>query len=214
MSKITPEMNMHNCQLCRKEWLGRCVGKYRGKDVSLDNEPCDSYEFAGTAQRLKEIEQHEKEQTLSDIHFQMENPLSDKEIKSLQNAFGEIYERGKSDGYKKAENDYHTQTEKDRQSSYDCGYEQGKADGYKKAISECDVSFFKAMIKSFEAEIRADERKKTINEEPRIKAFSKIYDICDDMIHETEWYDILARQKFDEIKRIVFDCVEQIKEQK
>ena len=24
---ITHEMNMHNCQLCRKEWLGRYFGK-------------------------------------------------------------------------------------------------------------------------------------------------------------------------------------------
>ena len=37
---ITHEMNMHNCQLCRKEWLGRCFGKKYGKDVSVDNEPC------------------------------------------------------------------------------------------------------------------------------------------------------------------------------
>lgn len=33
---ITHEMNMHNCQLCRKEWLGRCFGKKYGKDVSVD----------------------------------------------------------------------------------------------------------------------------------------------------------------------------------
>ena len=39
---ITKEMNMHNCQLCRKEWLGRCFGKKYGKDVSVDNEPCKS----------------------------------------------------------------------------------------------------------------------------------------------------------------------------
>lgn len=82
--------------------------------------------------RADERTKNGKEQTLSDIHFQMEKPLSDKEIKSLQNAFGEIYERGKSDGYKKAENDYHTQTEKDRQSSYDCGYEKGKSDERRK----------------------------------------------------------------------------------
>lgn len=59
---ITHEMNMHNCQLCTNEWLGRCYyEKHYGKDVSLDNEPCYSYEFGGTEHRLKEIEQHERE---------------------------------------------------------------------------------------------------------------------------------------------------------
>lgn len=51
--------------------------------------------------RADERTKNGKEQTLSDIHFQMEKPLSDKEIKSLQNAFGEIYERGKSDERRK-----------------------------------------------------------------------------------------------------------------
>lgn len=80
---------------------------------------------------------------------------------------------------------------------------------------ECydDLCFTSEQLKIVERWL-AEIRSKTIEEEPRIKAFSKIYDICDDMIHETEWYDVLARQKFDEIKRIVFDCVEQIKEQK
>lgn len=53
---ITHEMNMHNCQLCKNEWLGRCLGKYYGIDVSIDNEPCDNYEFGGSEQRLKKIE--------------------------------------------------------------------------------------------------------------------------------------------------------------
>lgn len=53
---ITHEMNMHNCQLCRKEWLGRCFGKKYGKDVSVDNELCKCYEFGGSEERLKEIE--------------------------------------------------------------------------------------------------------------------------------------------------------------
>ena len=53
---ITPEMNMHNCQLCNKEWLGRCLGKHYGKDVSVNNKPCDCYEFGGSKERLKEIE--------------------------------------------------------------------------------------------------------------------------------------------------------------
>lgn len=53
---ITKEMNMHNCQLCRKEWLGRCFGKKYEKDVSVDNEPCKYYEFGGSEERLKEIE--------------------------------------------------------------------------------------------------------------------------------------------------------------
>ena len=51
---ITHEMNKHNCQLCNYEFLGRCM-KY-GEDVSRDNEPCDEYEFAGTEERLHEIE--------------------------------------------------------------------------------------------------------------------------------------------------------------
>lgn len=54
-------MNMHNCQLCKKECLGRCLGEYYGKDVSVDNKPCDSYEFGGTEQRLKEIEQSKEQ---------------------------------------------------------------------------------------------------------------------------------------------------------
>jgi hypothetical protein len=57
---ITHEMNMHNCQLCRKEWLGRCFGKKYGKDVSVDNEPCKCYEFGGSEERLKEIENNMK----------------------------------------------------------------------------------------------------------------------------------------------------------
>lgn len=58
---ITHEMNMHNCQLCNHEWLGRCLcenTEHYGKDVSVHNEPCVYYEFGGTAQRLKEIEQN------------------------------------------------------------------------------------------------------------------------------------------------------------
>lgn len=54
---ITSEMNMHNCQLCKKEWLGRCYGKLRGKDVSMENKPCSDYEFGGTQERLNQIEQ-------------------------------------------------------------------------------------------------------------------------------------------------------------
>lgn len=57
---ITHKMNMHNCQLCKKEWLGRCFGKKYGKDVSVDNEPCKCYEFDGSKERLKEIENNMK----------------------------------------------------------------------------------------------------------------------------------------------------------
>lgn len=57
---ITHEMNMHNCQLCRKEWFGRCFGKKYGKDVSVDNELCKCYEFGGSEERLKEIENNMK----------------------------------------------------------------------------------------------------------------------------------------------------------
>lgn len=61
---ITDEMNMHNCQLCENEWLGRCLcanTEYYGNDVSYHNEPCKYYVFSGTEQRLKEIEQNMKE---------------------------------------------------------------------------------------------------------------------------------------------------------
>ena len=51
---ISHEMNKHNCQLCKYEFLGRCFKS--GEDVSLDNEPCGEYEFAGTEERLHEIE--------------------------------------------------------------------------------------------------------------------------------------------------------------
>lgn len=57
---ITSEMNQHNCQLCKKEWLGRCLGASYGKDVSIENEPCSSYIFGGTDERLKEIENNGK----------------------------------------------------------------------------------------------------------------------------------------------------------
>lgn len=48
----------HNCLLCKNEWLGRCFGKYYGKDVSMDNMPvCDEYVYGGTEEHLKEIEE-------------------------------------------------------------------------------------------------------------------------------------------------------------
>lgn len=51
----------HNCHLCKKEWLGRCFGKYHGKDVSVEDTPvCDEYVFGGTEERLKEIKEMEK----------------------------------------------------------------------------------------------------------------------------------------------------------
>ena len=53
---IGPSENKHNCQLCKKEFLCRCHGKYYGKDVWTDNEPCDEYEFGGSEERLMEIE--------------------------------------------------------------------------------------------------------------------------------------------------------------
>lgn len=57
---ISREQNKHNCQLCKSEWLGRCFNaRNHGKDVSIDNEPCESYEFDGTPERLAEIEREE-----------------------------------------------------------------------------------------------------------------------------------------------------------
>lgn len=71
MAKIRCE---HNCHLCKKEYLGRCVGKYYGKDVSIgrdyktesatnatDLPVCDEYEYGGTDKHLKEIEEAERQ---------------------------------------------------------------------------------------------------------------------------------------------------------
>ena len=47
----------HNCHLCKKEWLGRCFGKYHGKDVSVNDMPiCEEYVYGGSEEYLKEIE--------------------------------------------------------------------------------------------------------------------------------------------------------------
>lgn len=64
----------HNCHLCKKEYLGRCVGKYYGKNVSIgrdyktesvanvtDLPVCDEYEYGGTDEHLKEIEEAESQ---------------------------------------------------------------------------------------------------------------------------------------------------------
>lgn len=51
----------HNCHLCVYEWLGRCFGKYYGKDVSVDDTPvCEFYLYGGSEERLKEIEENGK----------------------------------------------------------------------------------------------------------------------------------------------------------
>lgn len=50
----------HNCHLCKKEWLGRCFGKYQGKDVSVNDTPvCSEYEFSGTQEKLEAIKKTE-----------------------------------------------------------------------------------------------------------------------------------------------------------
>lgn len=47
----------HNCHLCKNERLGRCFGKYYGKDVSVDDMSiCDEYIYGGSEEHLKEIE--------------------------------------------------------------------------------------------------------------------------------------------------------------
>ena len=61
---ITHEMNKHNCQLCKKEFLGRCFGERFGTDVSVDNEPCDGYEFGGSEKRLREIERNNEQEQI------------------------------------------------------------------------------------------------------------------------------------------------------
>ena len=65
----------HNCHLCKYESLCRCFGaKHHGMDVSIsgnretnkkdnvsgDLPICDEYEYGGTAEHLKEIEEAEK----------------------------------------------------------------------------------------------------------------------------------------------------------
>jgi hypothetical protein len=52
----------HNCHLCKKEWLGRCFGSQNyGKDVSLSGRTdvpiCSEYEYGGSEEHLKEIEE-------------------------------------------------------------------------------------------------------------------------------------------------------------
>lgn len=49
--EIKPEDNKHNCQLCKTEWLGRCLNN--GNDVSVKNKPCQFYVFAGTKEKLE-----------------------------------------------------------------------------------------------------------------------------------------------------------------
>lgn len=50
----------HNCHLCKKEWLGRCMGKHYGKDVSIVDTPvCDEYEFGGSQEKLDTINKAE-----------------------------------------------------------------------------------------------------------------------------------------------------------
>lgn len=62
---ITHDMNKHNCQLCKFEWLGRCMGQHYGADVSVDNEPCAYYVFGGSEERLKEIEFNQQSKTIN-----------------------------------------------------------------------------------------------------------------------------------------------------
>lgn len=53
----------HNCHLCKKEWLGRCMGKHYGKDVSIDDTPvCDEYEYGGSQEQLKAIQKNQKKE--------------------------------------------------------------------------------------------------------------------------------------------------------
>lgn len=51
--EIKPEDNKHNCQLCKTEWLGRCLTT--GNDVSIKNKPCQFHVFAGTKEKLEKI---------------------------------------------------------------------------------------------------------------------------------------------------------------
>lgn len=57
IKKGTMKRCEHNCHLCKKEWLGRCFGKFYGKDVSVDDMPiCEEYVYGGSEEHLVEIE--------------------------------------------------------------------------------------------------------------------------------------------------------------
>ena len=81
MGYISPEENRHNCQLCEYEWLGRCFNKYCGKDVSMDNEPCEFYSFGGSEERLAEIEANNKKTGIPYMYGGIDRVYTDKSIK-------------------------------------------------------------------------------------------------------------------------------------
>lgn len=74
----------HNCHLCKKEWLGRCFGKYYGKDVSMAGETdvpvCDEYVYGGSEQHLKEIEVAE---ALGVTHIYIDRNIDDDNKQSI-----------------------------------------------------------------------------------------------------------------------------------
>lgn len=67
-TKVIEKKCGHNCLLCGHEWLGSCTVSNVGY-VTKDTPICDMYWFAGSEERLKEIESDIKEFNLNDtIH--------------------------------------------------------------------------------------------------------------------------------------------------
>lgn len=57
----------HNCHLCKKEWLGRCFGKWHGKDISIEDMPiCEEYIYGGSEEHLREIEYSNRRNILTE----------------------------------------------------------------------------------------------------------------------------------------------------
>ena len=64
-TKVVEKKCGHNCHLCGHEWLGRCNMNFRN-DVSVEDTPiCPNYWYAGSVERLKEIEADIKEFNLN-----------------------------------------------------------------------------------------------------------------------------------------------------
>lgn len=52
----------HNCHLCKREWLGRCLGITNyGKDISInDTAICNEYIYGGSKELLEKINEYNK----------------------------------------------------------------------------------------------------------------------------------------------------------
>lgn len=64
-TKVIEKKRGHNCHLCGHEWLGTCNMNFRN-DVSVEDTPiCPNYWYAGSVERLEEIEASIKELNLN-----------------------------------------------------------------------------------------------------------------------------------------------------